>query len=377
MKKRWIFTVISAFAISNAFAQNDVRVKDVATLSGVEDMQLFGYGLVVGLSGTGDRSPTVFTTQSVTNMLKNMGIELPEKQVKVRNVAAVMLTGTLSPFKNKGTRIDVSVSSLGDATSLEGGVLLLTPMQGADGSVYATAQGPIATGGYDVNNRGMTRIKKNFVLVGRVPDGAIVQRDYALKPLDRETMALSLNSPDFTSVVAMEKAINEMFKTKYAFVIARARDAATITLDYSIVMRDSVRNFISMPEFISMVENVRFNAAATAKVVINERTGTIVAGGNVKISEIAVTQGGIKVEIINTPEVVQPQPFTTGSTQIIQNPEMAIDEKEADMVVLRGTTTVSDLAQSLNSLGVTPRDVIAILQAIKEAGALHGQLVIM
>ena len=361
-------------------AQNDVRIKDVASISGLEDVQVFGYGLVMGLAGTGDRFQTVFTTHTIKNMLKNMGIELPDKYIRVRNVASVIVTGTLPPFKRKGTRFDVIVSSLGDARSLEGGTLLMTPIQGPDGEIYASAQGPLATGGYDLRNRGLSHIKKNHVLVGRVPDGAIVQKEYKFNVLNGKDLSLSLFMPDFTSAVSMANAINGYFTENMKNLrgsIARAIDASTVTLDYGIISRDTIRTKIDIITFISQVENVTFNVAMPARVVMNERTGTIVAGGNVRISEVAVTHGGVKVEIVNIPELIQPQPFTMGQTEAIPNPEMVVEEKDMEMVVLDGTTTVADLAQALNSLGVAPRDVIAIFQAIKEAGALQGKLVIM
>lgn len=375
MKK--YFIVFLCLIITSLQGQQTVRIKDVASLTGLEDVQLLGYGLVVGLAGTGDRNQTVFTEQSINNMLKNMGIELPEKHLRVRNVAAVMITGNLAPFKRKGTRFDITVSSMGDATSLEGGTLILTPLQGPDGVLYASAQGPLATGGYDITDRGLTHIKKNHVLVGRIPDGAIVQREYAFNLLDGQDLSLSLQTPDFTSALSLSKSINAEFAQTVRTPIARPLDAATVALDYHVLMRDSIRNYIDLVEFISRVENLTFAVASQARVVINERTGTIVAGGDVRISQVAVSHGGVKVEIVNQPEVVQPQPFTLGQTEIIPNPEVAVEEKDAEMVVLDQTTTVSDLAHTLNSLGVTPRNVISILQAIKEAGALHAELVIL
>lgn len=363
--------------VLSLIAQQNVRIKDVASITGLEDIQLVGYGLVVGLAGTGDKSQTIFTGQTITNMLKNMGIELQDKHMRVRNVAAVMVIGTLTPFKRKGTRFDITVSSMGDATSLEGGTLILTPLQGTDGSVYATCQGPLATGGYDILDNGLNHIKKNHVLVGRIPGGAIVQREYEFNLLDGKDLSISLNNPDFTSAVAMAEAINKEFEKNISIPLSKPLDAATVSLDYSTLTRDSIKNSIGLVEFVSKVENLSFNVSSQAKVVVNERTGTIVAGGNVKISEVAVTHGGVKVEVVSRPEVIQPQPFSMGKTAAIPNSELAVEEKDADMVVLDNTTTVSDLAQALNSLGVAPRDVIAILQAIKEAGALQAQLVIM
>jgi len=368
---------IIVMASSNVYSQQQVRVKDVARITGLEDLQLFGYGLVVGLAGTGDLTQTIFTTQTIANMLKNMGIELPDKYMRVRNVAAVIVTGNLSPFKKRGARFDITVSSLGDAKSLEGGTLILTPLQGPDGKNYASAQGPLATGGYDVRNRGLNHIKKNHVLVGRIPDGAIVQKEYQFNALDKENLSISLVRPDFSSVVSMAKAINNGFERAGRPPVAVPVDASTVLLYYHLMKNDNVRFNQSLVEFVSEVENIEFAVTSSAKVIVNERTGTIVAGSDVKISEIAVTHGGVKVEVVNIPNVIQPHPFTDDFSSAIANPEMVVEEKDAEMVVLNGTTTVSDLAQALNSLGVAPRDVIAIFQAIKQAGALHGQLVIM
>lgn len=356
----------------------EVRVKDVANINGVEELQIFGYGLVVGLAGTGDRSNTVFTNQTVKNMLKNMGIELPDQQISLQNVAAVMVTATLDPFKKRGTKLDVTVSSIGDARSLEGGMLIMTPLQGPDGRIYASAQGALSTGGYDVRNRGISQVKRNHVLVGRIPDGAIVQGEYAFSQLNSATLAVSLSKPDFTSAVTMATAINASLAGQgVTSRIAKADDAATISLDFATAKKEITGTPINLAEFISLVENVNFTISMPARVVMNERTGTIVAGSNVKISEIAVTHGGIKVEIVNRAEVVQPQAFTMGESVTIPNPEQVVEERDMDMVVLGETATVADLAQALNSLGVSSRDVISIFQAIKEAGALQGQLIVM
>jgi len=375
-----ILTVILALTLlaAPALSAQNVRVKDVAAVSGLEDVQIFGYGLVVGLAGTGDRNTTVFTTHTMRNMLKNMGIELPEKQMMLRNVAAVMVTGTLNPFKKQGSRLDVVVSSIGDARSLEGGTLILTPLQGPDGVSYASAQGPIATGGYDLRDRGMAQMKKNHTLVGRIPDGAIVQSEYKFNNFNGINLALSLNQPDFTSAVTMAKAIDGYLVGEFGFTkkIASAADASTITIDFQSAQQQ-MQGGVGLAEFISYVENVTFNVAMAARIVVNERTGTIVSGGNVRISEVAVTHGGIKVQIVNRPEVIQPVPFTFGQSVTVPNPEMVVEEKEMDMLVLNETTTVGDLADALNSLGVSSRDIISIFQAIKEAGALQGQLIIL
>jgi flagellar P-ring protein FlgI len=374
-----IFYTMVLLASISAFGQPGVRIKDVANVSGLEDVQLLGYGLVVGLDGTGDRYQTVFTEKTVINMLKNIGISIPEQHLRLRNVAAVMVTGTLAPFKRKGTKFDATVSSMGDATSLEGGTLILTALKGPDGVVYSSVQGPLATGGYDLRDRGLTRVKKNHVLVGRIPDGAIVQREFDFNILNGKDLALSLTNPDFSSALSMAQAINREFKKDSAgkTPLAKAVDPATVNLNFSSLAADTAFKRMEIVEFISRVENLGFTVSSQAKIVVNERTGTIVAGGQVRISDVAVSHGGIKVEIISQPQIVQPQPFSLGKTETVPNPEIVAEEKEAEMVVLNGTTTVSDLSQALNSLGVSPRDVIAILQAIKEAGALQAQLVIM
>jgi len=377
--------IIAALCVSvmltslGAQAQQGVRIKDVANVSGLEDIQLLGYGLVVGLDGTGDRYQTVFTEKTVINMLKNIGISIPEQHLRLRNVASVMVTGTLAPFKQKGTKFDATVSSMGDATSLEGGMLILTALKGPDGIVYSSVQGPLATGGYDLRDHGFSRMKKNHVLVGRIPDGAIVQREFNFNILNGKDLSLSLTNPDFSSALSMAQAINKEFKkdSTNRIPLARAVDPATIDLNFGSLAADSAYKHLEIVEFISRVENLAFTVSSQARIVVNERTGTIVAGGQVRISDIAVSHGGIKVEIMSQPQVVQPQPFSLGKTETAPNPQMLVEEKEADMVVLNGTTTVSDLSQALNSLGVSPREVIAILQAIKEAGALQAQLVIM
>ncbi|MGM0442799.1 MAG: flagellar basal body P-ring protein FlgI [Fibrobacterota bacterium] len=373
-----IFLIIAVLCFASLHAQ-DVRIKDVSNIDGLEEIQVYGYGLVVGLGGTGDRSTTVFTAQTIKNMLRNMGIELPDKQIHLKNVAAVMVTGSLTPFKKKGTKIDVVVSSIGDARSLEGGTLLMTSLQGSDGRVYASAQGALSTGGYDVRNRGLSKAKKNHVQVGRIPEGAIVQSEYAFNNFNGNDLSISLDKPDFTSAIAMRDAINAAAAAQLNVQdrIAEAADASTVNLNYPLARDAAGGAPISLAEFISIVENVSFTIAMPARVVMNERTGTVVAGSEVKISEVAVTHGGIKIEIINRPEVVSPQPFTMGESVTVPNPEQVVDETERDMVVFEENATVTDLSQALNSLGVAPRDIISIFQAVKQAGALHGELMVM
>ncbi|MCL2845771.1 MAG: flagellar basal body P-ring protein FlgI [Chitinivibrionia bacterium] len=387
MKKTLITYIICAIVFTpffgNLHAASNVRIKDVARINGVKELQIFGYGLVVGLAGTGDRTSTVFTATTMRTMLQNIGIELPDRQISMRNVAAVMVTATLDPFKRRGTRLDITVSSIGDARSLEGGTLILTPLQGLDGEIYALAQGPLSTGGYDIRSRGINRTTQNHTLVGRIPDGAIVQREYLYSDFSAIDLALSLSSPDFTSANNMATAINNRMTEEFGFEqrIARAADAATITLDHDLfnvqLSATPAGITLDLAEFIALVENTTFDMATTARVVMNERTGTIVAGGAVRISEVSLTHGGVKVEITNRPSIIQPVPFTFGRTTAIPNPEIVVEQRDMDVVVLNETTTASDLAHALNSLGVGSRDIIQIFQAIKQAGALQAQLIVM
>ncbi len=363
-----------------AFGQQGIRIKDVAHVSGMEDIQLFGYGLVMGLDNTGDQNQTIFTQQTVMNMLKNVGVTIPNQMLYMRNVAAVMVIGTLAPYKRKGTKFDVIVSSMGDATSLDGGALVLTALQGPDGAIYASAQGPLSLDGNNFRETKQYRTGNHHSLTGRIPDGAIVQREYAFNLLNGNDLSLSLYNPDFSSAVSMAAAINAAFPAlSGAAPIAQAVDAATVSIDYPAIAASPAIASTGMVGLIAKVENLTFEVSSQAKVVVNERTGTIVAGGQVRISQVAVSHGGIKVEITSAPQEVQPQPqpFVMGKPTETGTVQTVSEKKSPEMLVLDATTTVSDLAQALNALGVAPQDVIAILQAIKEAGALQAQLVIL
>ncbi len=347
-----------------------VRIKDVSKVQGLHDTQLIGYGLVVGLDGTGDGTRTMFTVQSILNMLKNIGIEVSTSRIRVKNVAAVMITSTIKPFMKKGSRIDVTVSSLGDAKSLVGGTLLMSPLQDTQGDIFAIAQGAVSTGSYKfVSDFRQNSRTKNHASVGSIPDGAIIQKEVTTNELSREVLKLELANPDFSSAVAVSNAINKNFGTN----IAQTADAATIDVNVPANFKNGGKFF----EFISKVENTRFIPEQKARVVLNEKTGTIVAGGNVTISEIAVTHGGITVEVKKSQLISQPPPLTLGNTEIVNSTEQKIEEKKPQMVVLGPTTNVSELAIALNKLGVTSRDVIAIFQAIKQAGALQAELIVI
>jgi flagellar P-ring protein precursor FlgI len=349
------------------------RIKDVARLEGLSETQLIGYGLVVGLKGTGDGPRTQFTTQSVVNMLRNTGIEVPRERIQIRNVAAVMVTAKLFPFLKRGSNIDVTVSSIGDAKSLEGGTLLMSPLQATDGEIYALAQGALSIGGISKDGpQGKSSFVKNHTMVGEIPNGAIVQREAPGGAMSSDDLRISLANPDFSSAVAMAKSINANFKK----AIAEAKDPVTI----SVSVPDEYKG--KRMEFIAEVENLDFLVSTVARVVLNEKTGTVIAGGNVSISEVAVSQGSITIQVKDNQQaqISNTNAANSGTTQIqnsTQSTDIAVNEPKAEMKVLPNSSNVAELAKSLNALGVSPRDIIAIFEAIKKAGALNAELVVM
>jgi flagellar P-ring protein precursor FlgI len=338
------------------------RIKDVAKLQGVRGNQLIGYGLVVGLAGTGDSNKSTFTIQSIASMLKNFGVVVNTTQLQPKNVAAVMVTAQLPPFMKPGDTIDITVSSMGDAKSLQGGTLLQTPLKAGNGAIYAVGQGPLSIGGFSAGSGGSSQ-QKNHATVGNIPGGAIVERDVPTKFEDSGNIVLVLNKPDFTTANRIMEAIGRRFGP-----IAAARDAGTVAVG---VPMEYSGNLIG---FIAAVEELPVTPDNAAKVVINERTGTVVMGGNVTIDTVAVAQGGITVKINKTTEVSQPPPFSGGSTVVTSNTTVDVKEQPAQLVVLQANSSVSELVNALNAVGATPREVISILQAIKAAGALHAEL---
>ncbi len=348
-----------------------VRIKDVARVEGPADMQLIGYGMVVGLKGTGDSPRAQFTTQSVINMLRNMGIELPRGRIQVRNAAAVMVTAKLSPFAKKGASVDVTVSSIGDAKSLEGGTLLLSPLQGPDGDIYTMAQGAISVGGmFREGLSGRASLSKNHTLAAEVPGGGLVQKEVIHTEMNTQELRFSLKDPDFSSSVALANAVNAKFTGS-----AQSGDPATIKI---IVPKEWQSRIM---EFISEVEKLTFEASHVARVIVNEKTGTIIAGGDVTISEIAVAHGNITVEIKQNQETKIQTGATIGAvtqkSATNTSEEIKSSEPKSDLRVLPSTANVADLARSLNTLGVSPRDIIAIFEAMKKAGALNADLIVM
>lgn len=345
-----------------------VRIKDIAAVEGVRENSLIGYGLVIGLNGTGDKTGTTFTVQTLSSMLKKMGIAVEPSAVKVKNVAAVMVTAKLPPFVKTGSRIDVVVSSLGDATSLQGGTLLLTPLKGADQQVYAVAQGPISIGGFIGGKEGDS-VQKNHPTAGRVAEGAQVEKEVGFPFLHKERFNLLLRQQDFTTALRISQAINAQLGGES---VASAVDSGTITLQ--------VPDFYKgrLVELLAAIESLEVTVDLPARVVVNERTGTIVMGDQVRISEVAVSHGNLTIRVKTDFQVSQPPPFAPegSETVVVPQRQTEVREEDAQILMLRGAT-IGEVVRGLNAIGVTPRDLIAILQAIKAAGALQAELEIL
>ncbi len=350
-----------------AVSANASRIKDIADIEGVRTNQLVGYGLVVGLNGTGDSSSTQFTMQSLVNMMEHLGMRLDRNNVKVDNVAAVMVTAKLPPFAKVGTTMDVLVSSIGDADSLVGGTLIMTPLNGPDGEVYAVAQGPLAVGALSFGGKA-AKVQKNHPTVGRVPGGALIEKEVGFELPDTNELHYRLRQPDFTTVSRMATAVNKYFGQNLAHAIDSASLKITIADDYA----------DSMIEFIAQVEHVEVIADMAAKIIVNERTGTIVMGNNVRLSTVAVSHGNLNLVISESAMVSQPGPFGgNGETVSVSNSDLTASEDKGNLVVLPMGVSIGDVARALNAIGATPRDLIAIFQAIKAAGALHAELVVL
>ena len=342
------------------------RIKDVAAFEGVRDNQLFGYGLVIGLNGTGDGTQTYFSTQTVANMLERSGVTIDPRRMRTKNVAAVMVTATLPPFARQGSNIDVVVSSLGDAKSLQGGTLIMTPLQAADSQIYATAQGQIPLGGYSAGGTGARSITSHPT-VGRISNGGLVEKEVEVNISGRNRLNLVLNRNDFTSASRAEKAINDIF----GFDVAAAIDGRTIQLRVP-------SEYLDRPiDFMAAVENARVEMDNTARVVMNERTGTIVLGKEVSVSGISIMHGTLSLQVGTIFNVSQPNPFSQGETVVVPEDTVSVVEEQARTATIREGASVEEIVRALTDIGATPRDVIAILQAIKAQGALQADLEII
>jgi flagellar P-ring protein FlgI len=368
MKSSTLKITIALLLLASGSLPGATRIKDIAYVNGVRGEQLIGYGLVVGLNGSGDTQRSTFTLQSVSSMLKRFGITVPQADLRLRNVAAVMVTATVPGFAKEGGVIDVIASSLGDATSLQGGTLLMTPLSGVDGTVYALAQGPLSVGGMSVRAGG-NEVRRNHTAAGRVPGGGILEKAVNTSLGSDSSLVVVLLQADFTTAIRVVEAVNTKFGTK----IAKATDGATVRIS----VPQSYRDGGGIVEFISAVELLETTPDVIAKVVINERTGTIVIGGNVGILPVAISHGGLNIEIQSTPVISQPNPFSQGQTIVTQLVTVGAVEDSSAVVALPESATVQDVAKALNSLKVAPRDIIAIFQALKEAGALKASLTII
>ncbi len=352
-----------------SLAIGGIRIKELARVQQIEKKPLVGYGLVVGLNGTGDSRRTNFTTQSVVNMLQRFGVTVPANQMRLRNVAAVMVTADAPGFLSAGDRLSVTVSSLGDAKSLEGGMLLMTPMMDETGEMYGMAQGPISVGGFSVETTGGGGVRQNHTLVGRVPDGAVLEKSMGENFSFGDSLLLSMNETDFTTAQRMVAAINETFKD----TLATLNNPRTI----QVIFPEAYRANGQQSKFVAELEQIEIEPDTRGRVVINERTGTVVVGGNVRLLPAAVAHGNLSVEIESQPIVSQPAPFSQGQTVVLPNTQATVYTDQPKMSAISATATVQDVAQALNALGLTPRDIIAVLQALKEAGSLQAELVIM
>lgn len=347
---------------------SQVRVKDICAVQDAQEIDLLGYGLVIGLDGSGDGSGTQFTTRALANMMERMGLTVDANKLKVKNIAAVMVTGKMSGRRTEGSAFDVTVSSIGDAKSLQGGTLLITPLSDPNGVVRATAQGPVSIGGFNVSVDDGNKIVNNYTLVGRVPGGGKVTRPADDSEKLNQEFYLSLLDPDYTTAHRVAERIN----IKYGRV-AYPLDDATV----KVIIPDSVMYPTLKSKFMSDVGHLQIVPDNIAKVIINEKTGTIVAGQHVTIEPVAVAHGTITVNIQSRPIVSQPLPYSGGETVVTQDSYIGVEQEPARVVNLRESTTLSDIAGALNKIGATPRDIIAIFQALKQAGALRAELVII
>ena len=356
---------IAALVLMSLSVQAD-RLKDLTSVEGVRNNQLVGYGLVVGLDGSGDRAP--FTNQTFRNLMSQFGISVPDGvDPRLDNVAAVTVTAELQPFASPGQEIDVTVSSIGNADSLRGGTLLMTPLQGADGQTYAMAQGNLVVGGFGAEGADGSSITVNVPSVGRIPQGATVEREVPDSFADGDTVTLNLNRPDFTTARRVVEAINDMLGEDTAY----AENASSVAVR-------APRDASQRVSFLSILENIEVEPAEeAARVVINSRTGTIVVGQNVRVSPAAVTHGNLSVTIAEDPEAVEPGLFGDGDPVVIPQTDIVVEQEDARMFEFGPAVTLNEIVQSVNQVGAAPGDVMAVLEALKTAGALRAELIVI
>jgi flagellar P-ring protein FlgI len=367
-RKLLCFCLVIGFVASlQPFLIAASRIKDIASFEGVRDNQLVGYGLVVGLNGTGDRRQTFFSTQTLANMLERSGISIVANQVNVKNIAAVMVTATLPPSIRQGSRIDVTVSSIGDAQSIQGGVLIMTQLMAANNQIYAVAQGQIALGGFSAGGSS-NRVQMNHATVGRISSGALVEKEVLVDYNGKSQINLVLNRNDFTTASRAAQAINEFTGA----VVASATDGRTIAIQVPADYKNRV------VEFIAKVENASLDVDIPARVILNEKTGTIIFGKDVKISEVSIIHGSLTLQVGTNFIVSQPEALSQGGkTTVVPEKTISVQEDKGRSVMLREGASVEEVVRALNSIGAGPRDIISILQAIKAQGALQAELEII
>ena len=365
----------TAIAVAAGLARSETRghlarVKDVATIEGIRDNQLVGYGLVVGLRGTGDSSQTVFPAQTLISALERLGVTVPQtgsnsaSNMQVKNMAAVFVVATLPPFSRPGYRVDITASSAGDARSLEGGILLMTPLYGPDGQIYAQAQGALVLGGYMSTAAGNTR-QLNHPTTARIPGGALVERPVPFELRQMRTVSVILNDADFHTAERMAAAINQSLGSARAHAVDSRRVELASQADEDI------------PALLDRVEGIEVEVYPRARVVVNERTGTVVIGGMVRLQAVSILHGGLSINVISQSQISQPAPMTAGTTQVVQQTSVQAQDKPVNRIDLKEGATVEDLVRDLQRIGAGARDVISILQAMKEAGALEADLEVL
>jgi flagellar P-ring protein precursor FlgI len=359
-------SLLLSFAICAAEQIHPVRIRDVADVEGIRENQLIGYGLVVGLAGTGDRQQTYFTVQTLANMLQRMGVQIPAGTAIIKNVAAVMVTAELPPFAQPGMKIDITVSSVGDAKSIEGGVLLLTALRGTDGQVYAEAQGPLTTGGYSEAAAGNLR-EVNYPTVGVIANGAIIERPVPVDIHSLRTVKFLLRQADFTASRDIADAINKDFGASVASVI----DSREIDVDSRVAGVDSI------PRLISRIQNLSVAVQPPARVIVNERTGTIVLGGDVLLSPVSILHGGLQIQVETLVSATQAAPGSSAAPAVVTNTAVQVQDKEASSIRLSNGADVEELVKGLHAIGATAHDIVSILEAIKAAGGLQADLVVI
>lgn len=359
-----LFFVVAALVPADASA---VRIKELVQVKGVRSNPLVGYGLVVGLPGTGDTRRSVFTNQSLASLLRRMGVNTPPEKLDVVNTAGVMVTAELPAFGSPGEKMDVVVSAIGNARSLAGGILLMTPLKGADGEIYAVAQGPLAVGGFAIEALPFARMQRNAPTTARIAGGAMIERGVPTRFVADDSVVLTLERADFTTAGRIVEAINAALGSE----VAKAPSPGAVVVSLPAGERDNP------VAFLARIEALEVQADTKAKVVVNERTGTVVVGGSVTLGAASIAHGNLNVAVMTAFGVSQPNPFAAGRTVVVPEGRLEVEEEDKKLKAVPATSTVDELVSALNALGASPRDLISILQALSAAGALHGQLEVM